>query len=330
MLVADSVSRARRRKSAAERRAQRVRAHGRLCQHLIKSLDGINQHRGGKCSRLGEALLHLLRRPSVDAHAPPGVPHAGPADPDALPFDCTSSLPVHLAAQPGLDDTTEGVFGIAAAANLAANLATTHSCVADASEHLVAGLCCIRGCGPLRFNADMDGLCDICEACPVDVNTALCPSCDLWVCSACRVRLLHVDSSDCGSSQTVEADVLPEAVCEGLSGPVSGHGVHSHDDAGVFRQRVEDLRASPDASDKLVRSAIADMILDQFAERLDAAGVYRRENLSWDSLNARGFSQGSREMGLYHQCCERFHGGSRDPRAKTDDFLDLWDVMKQI
>ena len=51
----------RRKKSAADRRAQRLRAEGRLMQHMLKCLSDIGSHRGCKLSRLGEVLANTLQ-----------------------------------------------------------------------------------------------------------------------------------------------------------------------------------------------------------------------------------------------------------------------------
>eukprot|EP00928_Gymnodinium_smaydae_P074017 TRINITY_DN57102_c0_g1_i1.p1 TRINITY_DN57102_c0_g1~~TRINITY_DN57102_c0_g1_i1.p1 ORF type:complete len:378 (+),score=39.09 TRINITY_DN57102_c0_g1_i1:153-1286(+) len=50
----------RRRKTAAERRAQYLRAEGRCVQTLLRAFEAINTHRGGKLSAVGRAFLSGL------------------------------------------------------------------------------------------------------------------------------------------------------------------------------------------------------------------------------------------------------------------------------
>ena len=71
---------ARRKKSAAERRAQRLRAEGRVMQRMLKCLGEVSSHRGCKLSRLGEVLASTLQtdldtmQPSTEAQHTP-EPH---------------------------------------------------------------------------------------------------------------------------------------------------------------------------------------------------------------------------------------------------------------
>jgi hypothetical protein len=58
----------RRRKSAAERRAQKLRSEGRLVARLLKAFSDIEHHRGGANSRLGSALWSTLRGEPRAAH----------------------------------------------------------------------------------------------------------------------------------------------------------------------------------------------------------------------------------------------------------------------
>jgi len=50
----------RRRKSAAERRAQRQRSEARLLQHALTSLNDVQAHRGGSLTRFGHAMRSAL------------------------------------------------------------------------------------------------------------------------------------------------------------------------------------------------------------------------------------------------------------------------------
>jgi len=54
----------RRKKSALERREQRLRAEGRTIQQLIRSLAPLQSHRGGQASQLGAALAAVSATPS--------------------------------------------------------------------------------------------------------------------------------------------------------------------------------------------------------------------------------------------------------------------------
>jgi len=54
----------RRKKTAAERRAQYDRAHGRAIQAVVKSLQAVQSHRGGQLSSQGRVLLDALYRPA--------------------------------------------------------------------------------------------------------------------------------------------------------------------------------------------------------------------------------------------------------------------------
>eukprot|EP00929_Paragymnodinium_shiwhaense_P054628 TRINITY_DN27395_c0_g1_i1.p2 TRINITY_DN27395_c0_g1~~TRINITY_DN27395_c0_g1_i1.p2 ORF type:complete len:313 (+),score=91.93 TRINITY_DN27395_c0_g1_i1:116-1054(+) len=55
-------TRPRRKKTAAERRAQALRSEGRRLLHLVRSLDAIQEHRGNALGATGEALLKALRQ----------------------------------------------------------------------------------------------------------------------------------------------------------------------------------------------------------------------------------------------------------------------------
>ena len=69
----------RRRKSAAERRAQADRAEARTVCRLLKGLLSIEAHRGGQLSRAGRALLSSLQAapPVVVVAAAAGPVHEG-------------------------------------------------------------------------------------------------------------------------------------------------------------------------------------------------------------------------------------------------------------
>ena len=54
-----------RKKSAAERRAQRLRAEGRRLQHALAAFNEVHNHRGGQLTKFGRALRESL---VVSAH----------------------------------------------------------------------------------------------------------------------------------------------------------------------------------------------------------------------------------------------------------------------
>ena len=59
----------RRKKTAAERRAQRLRSEGRRLQHAFGALHAVHTHRGGQLSPLGRALMQCLQQ-VADNHCP--------------------------------------------------------------------------------------------------------------------------------------------------------------------------------------------------------------------------------------------------------------------
>ena len=61
----------RRRKSAAERRAQRRRAEARVAQRLLQAFASLSSHRGGECSALGAAFAAALRIRGDGVRPPP-------------------------------------------------------------------------------------------------------------------------------------------------------------------------------------------------------------------------------------------------------------------
>eukprot|EP00972_Heterocapsa_arctica_P001291 188380-Heterocapsa_arctica.AAC.1 len=61
--------RVRLRKSAAERRAQRLRAEARVAQRLLRAFVAVDSHRGGCLSRLGADFLQVLRGGRADGAA---------------------------------------------------------------------------------------------------------------------------------------------------------------------------------------------------------------------------------------------------------------------
>ena len=69
---------ARRRKSAAERRAQRLRAETRFVECFLKGVANLRAHRGSQPSQLGEALALLLAPASVLPGPVRGAPASAP------------------------------------------------------------------------------------------------------------------------------------------------------------------------------------------------------------------------------------------------------------
>ena len=74
-------AKARRRKTAKERRCQRLRAEARCAARLVHGLEEVHRHRGGALSLLGTALLAALKkmRPSREARGR-GVRQASDGD----------------------------------------------------------------------------------------------------------------------------------------------------------------------------------------------------------------------------------------------------------
>eukprot|EP00929_Paragymnodinium_shiwhaense_P072580 TRINITY_DN36841_c0_g1_i2.p1 TRINITY_DN36841_c0_g1~~TRINITY_DN36841_c0_g1_i2.p1 ORF type:complete len:299 (-),score=17.75 TRINITY_DN36841_c0_g1_i2:25-831(-) len=61
----------RRKKSAAERRSQRLRAEGRRMAHMATCLEEVRSHRGGQLSRLGSILLSALQSATPSSEVQP-------------------------------------------------------------------------------------------------------------------------------------------------------------------------------------------------------------------------------------------------------------------
>ena len=82
----------RRRKTASERRAQRVRAEGRRLQHALIALQEVHNHRGGRLTRFGHAL-HAALLNSQATDQPPANFAAAAAD--SLEANPVVNGPVH-------------------------------------------------------------------------------------------------------------------------------------------------------------------------------------------------------------------------------------------
>ena len=94
------------RRSGAQRRAQKERAHARAIQHLLGAFAEVQAHRGGQLTVLGEALLQALSpAPAADtdvaaaataaavaAPFPPGVWEPLPAHPGYVQATTTSRV----------------------------------------------------------------------------------------------------------------------------------------------------------------------------------------------------------------------------------------------
>ena len=71
------------------------------------------------------------------------------------------------------------------------------------------------------------------------------------------------------------------------------------------------------------------LVYAAFSDQIAALGgnYYRPgAHLSWKELESRGF----RRSVLYDFLCDKLHDGSKDPRAKTDEFLSLYNEMSQF
>lgn len=104
----------RRKKSAAERRAQKERANARTIGRILRSCSSLLSHRGCSPSAAHEAIACILQGASFSSqpHAPTwehnGDTHAAHAwNPDATAFapgqDCSYAAPGGILAQPGHD-----------------------------------------------------------------------------------------------------------------------------------------------------------------------------------------------------------------------------------
>ena len=82
---------ARRKKSAADRRAQRLRAEGRMMQRMLKCLGEVSSHRGCKLSRLGEVLANTLQS-DIDVLQPNSEAMVTPEDTQQQDIDMQSAL----------------------------------------------------------------------------------------------------------------------------------------------------------------------------------------------------------------------------------------------
>ena len=83
---------ARRKKTAAERRAQRHRSEARFLQRALIGLNDVHAHRGGTLTRSGWALRESLLRLSGDSGLPPS-PTFLPSVPDLSPHIDADALP---------------------------------------------------------------------------------------------------------------------------------------------------------------------------------------------------------------------------------------------
>ena len=81
----------RRRKTAAERRAQRHRSEARFLQRALNGLNDVHAHRGGTLTRFGLALRDSLSRLSRGTEAPP-PPAVEPSVPGLSPHLDASAL----------------------------------------------------------------------------------------------------------------------------------------------------------------------------------------------------------------------------------------------
>ena len=85
----------RRKKTAAERRAQRHRSEARFLQRALSGLNDVHSHRGGTLTRFGYALREALTHLSSGVGVPPSSLF-GPSVPDAVtPCPDAVSAPSH-------------------------------------------------------------------------------------------------------------------------------------------------------------------------------------------------------------------------------------------
>ena len=82
----------RRKKTAAERRAQRHRSDARLLQRALIGLNDVHAHRGGTLTRFGWALRESLLRLSGASGLPPS-PAVSPSVPGPSPHIDADTFP---------------------------------------------------------------------------------------------------------------------------------------------------------------------------------------------------------------------------------------------
>ena len=82
----------RRKKTAAERRAQRLRSEGRVMQQIFKCLNEVSSHRGGELTRLGQIMVSTLKsggdhlQPKTDVISSPSMENGDHAEQIVLQF----------------------------------------------------------------------------------------------------------------------------------------------------------------------------------------------------------------------------------------------------
>ena len=110
----------------------------------------------------------------------------------------------------------------------------------------------------------------------------------------------------------------------GTNNEASGE-VGTSDDVLLVRNRVQHLREHGDHAEADV------VLLDAFADKIEGAGRFRDgRRLSWTELELAQFSKASKSGRLYQLCCNRFHGGSMDPRDKTNAFIEVFKEINAI
>jgi hypothetical protein len=146
--------------------------------------------------------------------------------------------------------------------------------------------------GPCGEKIGSEYHCDMCDDLQQGV-VMICLNCDFALCQLCVIqRGLTFTSSEASSRGLHHVQALRSAA------------KHDYADAAV---------------------------LEAFADRIRSAGTFRRgPSLSWDELEHMRFVKGSLSGMLYDRCCDMFHGGSKDPRDKTDSFLALFKDMRQL
>jgi hypothetical protein len=314
--VVDGVPR--RRKTAAERRAQRLRAEGRMLLRVSKALASIQSHRGNALGNLGSQLLEALQSGNTLHRSTEGSREYLEGN---LPHTLAASAPV-----PGELPRFQCIRGCGPL---------------------------VRGGDDEQGSCDACG-----GQIPDSRDAIVCRSCDFWLCETCRVRLIRPPrecissfSSSTHASELVDApqaaeeapgpsvkapaaeEESPPSVAEEFPAPSSGASAPEEPAAkevepSSYKCRLELRRAI--AARRAAGSRVADccsLFLPEFGSALRQAASDCSDTCeTWDEVNALRVS---RDV-VYQWCCTEFFGGTRDPRGKSRSFYRWLVVLQDV
>ena len=98
--------------------------------------------------------------------------------------------------------------------------------------------------------------------------------------------------------------------------------------ADLRTQTVSFLRGEPNATPTDRCLKFAELSSDAFADHFKALSPFHPRARSWDELRA-AFPRFSQTL-CYDKICDRFHYGSKDPRKKSDEFLELLVIVSDV